>query len=604
MQHALRLVNSASTGVRRPFGQGTDGLVNALVQHKNAMDAAALVCELDPDGRITYVNDLFVESTGHARQELMGVRLEDLSEHPAGRDGWVPGKEIWRGELAMHDRTGDIGWRTRTIVPIFRPDDSIEKYICIDIDITHQKQVEETLQLHATHDPLTGLPNRVLLEDRLKQALAQAARTGSMVGVLFIDLDQFKYVNDGYGHAVGDALLQAVASRLTSNLRSGDTVARLGGDEFVIVLPNVLRGRADVSTTAAKLLEAFAQPLQAGPHEFTVTASIGISIYPESGGTLNELLMNADAAMYRAKESGRNNCQFYAPEMHARAVERLSMESALRRAVELEQLELHYQPQVDLSTGEVVGMEALVRWRHPNLGLLPPQRFIPLAEETGLIMPIGEWVLRTACLQAKAWQEAGLAPLRVSVNLSARQLRQMHFATVVRRVLDATGLGPEYLDLELTETMVIGETIAMIKRLNEFRELGVRLSIDDFGTGYSSLAYLKTFPLEQLKIDQSFVRDLPHSNEAIGIAKAIVTMARGLRLKTIAEGVEKVEQAEFLKSIDCEYAQGSLYSRPLPAAEFAAFIREQTIARLADATPSPVVRTVRAGRALKSVEGK
>ena len=601
IQDALQLVNRTAASLREQFGRRIDGLMDALVQHKNAMDAAAIVCELDLESRITYVNDLFVEYSGCAREELIGMHLQDLGPHSADVEPWRPNGMIWRGEAAIRNCRGDIGWRNRTIVPIFKSTEEVEKYICIDIDITQRKHVEATLQQHATHDRLTGLPNRALLEDRVEQAIAQADRTATKIALLFIDLDQFKYVNDGYGHAAGDELLKAVAHRLTGSLRTGDTVSRLGGDEFVVLLQNMSRGTADASAAATKLLEVLGQPMQAGPHEFTFTASIGISLYPEHGRNLNELLMNADAAMYLAKDAGRNNFQFYAPEMSARAVERLSIESALRRAVEPEQFELHYQPQVAIATGEIVGMEALVRWRHPDMGLVSPNKFIPVAEETGLIIPIGEWVLQQACLQTKEWQDSGLRGLRVSVNLSARQLRQRHFAMVVSRVLEATGLGPEYLDLELTETMVMGETVAMINRLNEFRALGIRLSIDDFGTGYSSLAYLKAFPLEQLKIDRSFVTDLPHNGDAVGIAKAIVSMARGLHLKTLAEGVETVEQAQFLRSIDCEYAQGFLYSRPLPAGEFAAFMGGQSSNGFAELAASPVASAIPGHRVFKPV---
>jgi diguanylate cyclase (GGDEF)-like protein len=439
-------------------------------------------------------------------------------------------------------------------------------------NITERKAHESHIEYLATHDALTDLPNRNLLNDRITQAINHAGRVELELAVIFVDLDHFKYVNDGFGHPVGDELLRVIARELRSLVRGGDTVARLGGDEFVLLLDDLKNAAFAATAISRKVLERFSRPFSVGTREFTVTASIGISLYPGDGQDPNMLLMNADAAMYHAKENGRNTFQFSAPEMKNTAIERVALEAGLRRALQLEQFELHYQPLVLIATGEATGMEALIRWRHPELGLIPPAQFIAMAEETGLIIPIGEWVLRTACAQNKAWQDAGLAPLTVSVNLSALQLRHAGLVDLVARILDETGLDARYLDIELTETMVMGKSQLVIDCLHALKALGVTLSIDDFGTGYSNLGYLKTFPLDQLKIDRSFVHDLPDSSNAASIARAIVSMGHSLGLRVVAEGVETAAQAQFLASIWCEHAQGFLYSKPLPAVEFALWL--------------------------------
>jgi diguanylate cyclase (GGDEF)-like protein len=441
-------------------------------------------------------------------------------------------------------------------------------------DVTQRKAHERRIQHLATHDALTDLPNRNLLNDRITQAIIHAGRADLELAVMFVDLDHFKYVNDGFGHPVGDELLRVIAQELRALVRSGDTVARLGGDEFVLLLDDLKNAALAGTSISRKVLERFGQPFVVGAREFTVTASIGISLYPGDGQDPDTLLMKADAAMYHAKEAGRNTFEFSAPEMNDRAIERVALEAALRRALQLEQFELHYQPLVMIATGEAVGLEALIRWRHPDLGLMPPIQFIPIAEETGLIIAIGEWVLRTACAQNKAWQQAGLPPLPVSVNLSALQLRQAGLVDLVAGILAETGLDACYLDLELTETMVMGRSKSAIDALHGLKALGVTLSLDDFGTGYSNLGYLKSFPLDHLKIDRSFVHDLPESSNAASIARAIVSMGHSLGLRVVAEGVETPAQARFLASIWCEHAQGYLYSKPLPAAEFARWLQD------------------------------
>ena len=439
-------------------------------------------------------------------------------------------------------------------------------------NISERRAHERHVEYLATHDALTDLPNRNLLNDRITQAIKHAGRAKLELAVLFIDLDNFKYVNDGYGHSVGDELLRVIAKELRAMVRTGDTVARLGGDEFVLLLDDLKSAAADAATISRNVLRRFSLPFTVEGREFTITASIGISLYPGDGQDSDTLLMNADAAMYHAKEAGRNTFQFSAPEMKNRAIERVALEGALRRALQFGQFELHYQPVVLIDSGELTGVEALIRWRHPEMGLIPPAQFIPMAEETGLIIPIGEWVLKTACAQNKAWQDAGLPPMTVSVNLSALHLRHAGLVDFVARALAETGLNPRYLDLELTETMVMGKAQPVIDCLHALKALGVTLSIDDFGTGYSNLGYLESFPLDQLKIDRSFVHDLPESGNAVSIVRAIVSMAHSLGLRVVAEGVETAAQAQFLVSIWCEHAQGFLYSRPLPAADFALWL--------------------------------
>ena len=440
-------------------------------------------------------------------------------------------------------------------------------------DITERRSHAERMAHQANHDALTGLPNRSLLNDRIAQALAQARRADQHVAVLFLDLDGFKVVNDSFGHAFGDALLCSVAARLATVVRESDTIARLGGDEFVILLRNLARAE-DAVHVASKVLAAFSEPLQQDARDLHLSVSIGISVFPEDGDTCDTLLKHADVAMYRAKAQGRNGFQCYLQEMGIQAKERMEIEVALRVALECLQLELHYQPQVDGNSGRIVGVEALIRWRHPELGMVPPVRFIPLAEETGLILPIGEWVLRTACAQAKAWNAAGGTELSVAVNMSAKQFQQQDVPALVRDVLDSTGLPVHCLELEVTESTLMHNTDAIVETMRQIKNLGVRLALDDFGTGYSSLSYLKRFPIDVLKIDKSFTFDVITDAGAASITRAIIAMARSLNMTTVAEGVETVEQLEFLNALGCDVIQGYLISRPLPAEQITLLLNE------------------------------
>ena len=429
------------------------------------------------------------------------------------------------------------------------------------------ERTQANLYRLAHFDALTGLPNRLLFLDRLSQMMAQANRNERLVAIMLLDLDRFKAINDTLGHTMGDLLLKGVAERLAGCVRGDDTVARLGGDEFIVLLPEI-RYIEDAATVARKILNALAQPFPLDGHEIFIGTSIGIALYPFDE-ELNALLRNADTAMYEAKQQGGNNYQFYSAEMNTASLKHLSLEGALRRALERGEFELHYQPQIDLTRGEIVGVEALVRWRHPDLGLLGPMEFIPLAEENGLIVPIGEWVLRTACAQVRAWQEAGLRPIRVAVNLSARQFYQKDLVGTVARILEQTGLDSRYLELEITESCLMQNTQTTVALLTELSRLGVRFSIDDFGTGYSSLSYLKRFPIDTLKIDRSFVCDIGTDPDDAAIVKAIIALAKSLEMHVIAEGVETPEQLHFLRTHGCNEIQGYLVSRPLPADEVA-----------------------------------
>ncbi len=440
-------------------------------------------------------------------------------------------------------------------------------------DISERRSHAERIAHQANHDALTGLPNRSLLNDRIAQALAQARRSEQHVAVLFLDLDGFKFVNDSYGHSFGDALLRTVAARLGVVVRETDTIARLGGDEFVILLPALLRSD-DAVQVAAKVLDAFKVQISQDGRDLHLSASIGISLFPQDGDSCDLLLQHADVAMYRAKANGRNGYQSYSNEMGAQAQARVELEGALRTALERDQLELHYQPQVDRKDGRIVGVEALLRWHHPTLGMVSPARFIPLAEETGLIIPIGEWVLRTACAQAQAWQQAGHGGLTVAVNMSAKQFQQQDVPLLVREVLSQTGLPAQCLELELTESALMHDTDATVETMRQIKRLGVRLALDDFGTGYSSLSYLKRFPIDVLKIDQSFTFEVTSDDGAASITRAIIAMARSLNMTTVAEGVETKEQLDFLGALGCDVMQGFHISRPLPVGQLTALLGE------------------------------
>jgi diguanylate cyclase (GGDEF)-like protein/PAS domain S-box-containing protein len=523
-----------------------------------------------------YANSRAAEITGYSVQELLSLAIIDLV-HPDEQE-MIEERyaAVARKETVSRQFETSFVHKDRIRVPVEvtsartvwhgRPAELV-----IFRDITERKKSEEEIQQLAYYDTLTRLPNRTLLHDRLHQAIALANRNNRLVGVLFLDLDRFKGINDTLGHVAGDRLLKAVAERLLATVRESDTVSRLGGDEFIVILSG-LAHEEDISKTAEKILAVIAEAIIIDSREIYTTASIGIAVFPDDGADSTLLLKNADIAMYQAKEQGRNNFQFFSKEMNVKALEHLMLETSLRRALERNELFLVYQPQMELHSGQIVGMEVLLRWRHPDLGVLAPTRFISLAEETGLIIPIGEWVLRSACTQNRAWLDAGYRPIRMAVNISVGQFRQQNFVEVVASILRETGIDAPLLELELTESMVMTNAASTVDLLGELKAMGVSLSIDDFGTGYSSLSYLKHFPIDRVKVDRSFVRDIGNNADDAAIAGAIIAMSHSMNLKVTAEGVEHQEQLQFLASRGCDEIQGYILAQPLPADELAGFL--------------------------------
>ncbi|NHZ95149.1 EAL domain-containing protein [Massilia sp. CCM 8734] len=508
---------------------------------------------------------------GRTRWETVaGMRETDWGKaHMAQLAARAPFADL---EYETVDEQGEARWFSINGEPVFDASGAFRGYRGTGTDITSRKHTEQRIRHIAQHDVLTGLPNRSLLPDRLSQAVAYSQRYERPAWVLLIDLDRFKFVNDSMGHKAGDVVLMTVAARLRAALRETDTVARLSGDEFVVILTeHEERLQADV---VQRLMDAVAQPVPLGTKEFFVTCSIGVAVYPTDDTPADSLIEHADIAMYRAKKLGRNNFQFYTPTMNDEAQERVRIESALRSALERNEFVLHYQPQVNLATGQVVGMEALIRWQHPELGVVAPDRFISVAEETGLIVPIGAWVMRTACAQNKAWQDAGLGMLRVAVNLSARQFGAANLLADISDVLARTGLAPSLLEIELTESLFMSDVTLAVELLHSMKSLGVNLSIDDFGTGYSSLSYLSRFPIDVLKIDRSFVSDITRDANDAAIVASIIALAHNLKLSVIAEGVETAEQLDYLRRHGCDEMQGYYFSRPLAASAFEELLRQ------------------------------
>jgi diguanylate cyclase (GGDEF)-like protein len=734
IQEAIRAVNRGAASLRVQYGQRIDSLMNSLMQHKSAVDQAAIVLELGLDGRILGVNELFERSSGYARAEALGRELAEFGRPAGGTAPWSPSSDVWNGEVVVAGRSKRLQWY-RTIVPIFDGSGGIERYLCIDIDITERKEFERAivenakrqtliadlgrkalasndldelfgdavqaaaqglgtpcaalfeaapftnrlgrqlilragagrlaqaaglqlgcagevldesalpglrpwlaplaamhklrggldagvvsgsrlsgvlgvytdaerrfedddavflrgianilataLERHearsrltymAQYDALTNLPNRRRLGACLEEAIGQAAHLGRRAAVMFIDLDRFKNVNDMLGHGVGDQLLVQAAARLEACARRGDVVARLGGDEFAVVLPQLEAhhdSEADAAQVAGRIIEALAQPFHLQGQQLFVSASIGIASYPQDGSNAEQLLKSADTAMYGAKNNGRNNFQFYSAALHENAAQRLQLESQLRQALERGEFLLHYQPKLDLASGSVSGFEALLRWQHPERGLVPPLEFVSILEDTGLIIPVGEWVIEEVCRQLRSWEAAGLVAPPVAINLSARQLQQAGLADAIERVVRAAGVDPALLEFELTESMLMADPEAAVAILCRIKALGIRLSVDDFGTGYSSLAYLKRFPLDALKIDRTFVRDLPDDPDDAAITKAVIRLAHSLSLKVVAEGVENIAQLRELEQYDCDEIQGYYISKPRPAADCVAFL--------------------------------
>ncbi|MEW6313468.1 MAG: EAL domain-containing protein [Pseudomonadota bacterium] len=540
----------------------------------------------DADAVLVSVNPAFTRITGYVAEEVIGKNPRLLS---SGRQDkafyqamWhdITESGHWQGEIWNRRKSGEVYPEWLSISPVRDRSGRLTHYVGIFSDISEHKAAEAQIEFLAHHDPLTGLPNRLLLRDRFERAIAHAVRAGEMVALLFIDLDDFKNINDSLGHPVGDQVLQVVGRRLRGCMRETDTVSRQGGDEFLVMLTGITDSDA-VAQNARKILERLTEDVQTDGRILNTSGSIGISMYPADGRDFNTLLKHADTALYHAKASGRSAYRFFTEAMNASSLLRFELENHLRRAIENNDFVLHYQPVIEFGSNRIVGAEALIRWHSPKMGMVAPGRFIPLAEETGMIVPIGEWVLMEACRQAQEWRRDGLPDMIVAVNLSAVQFRRGNLVETVAAALAASGLPPACLELELTESILIHDTEHTLDMVRQLKSLGVRLSLDDFGTGYSSLSYLKRFAVDKLKIDQSFVRDMVGDEDVAAIVRAMLDMGRNLRLLTIAEGVERKDQMEFLVRCGCTQGQGYYFSRPVPAQEFVGLYSESGCLRVA-----------------------
>ncbi|MBY4676647.1 bifunctional diguanylate cyclase/phosphodiesterase [Marinobacterium arenosum] len=568
------------------YQHNIDQQQEALRANARDLEVAARVFETategivvtSPDNRIVAVNTAFSDITGYSEAEALGRDPSFMSSgnHSAEfyDELWqtLAAEGRWQGEIVNRRKDGTLFPEWLSISACYDTQGRVVNYIATLADMTERRRAEERLQYLADYDPLTDLPNRHLLSQRVTQALASAQRYGGQLSLISIDLDRFKNINDSLGHGVGDQILQQIADRLRQAVRENDVVARLGGDEFAVLMADQDSPTA-VANLVNQLIATIAEPLAGVGGELVITPSVGITIYPEDGSDFETLLRNADTALYHAKEQGRNNFQFFASEMNTRVSERLTLEAALRQALNRQEFELFYQPQYSCDDSQPQGCEALIRWRHPELGLVSPADFIPLAEEVGLILPIGYWVLDSACQQGADWLAAGYRPITIAVNVSASQFRT-DLVGSVRRALDKTGFPAELLVLEVTESILMDDVQNTARTLAQVRQMGVKVALDDFGTGYSSLSYLKTFPLDKLKIDRSFIAGLPGDQEDGALTRSIIEIARHLKLKTIAEGIETPEQRDFLWQAGCDQLQGYLYARPVPAAEMGAQLEQ------------------------------
>jgi diguanylate cyclase (GGDEF)-like protein/PAS domain S-box-containing protein len=537
------------------------------------------VLSIDLKGRITYLNAVAEKITGWTREEAAGTDIDDVfiiidgsTRKPCLNPLKTALEQNKTVGLTRHciliRRDGDEFAIEDSAAPIHDERGATTGAVIVFHDVSLARAIEVEMSHLAQHDTLTKLPNRTLLQDRLGQAITTAGRNGTRIAVLFVDLDGFKHINDSLGHAIGDKLLQSVAKRLLASVRTSDTVSRIGGDEFVVLLSEVAHA-GDAGVKAGKILAVLNAPLEIDQHNLRVTASIGVATYPEDGQETAMLIKNADLAMYQAKENGRNNYQFFEKDMNVRALERQSVEENLCFALDRDELVMYYQPKINLKTGEITGVEALIRWQHPERGLIGPLQFISVAEDCGLMLPIGNWVLRESCRQAKAWQDAGLRPIEMAVNVSSVEFRNEDFLEGVRAILEETGLSPHYLGLELTESVLMQHAEFTVPVLKKLKAMGVRLAIDDFGTGYSSLSYLRQFPIDTLKVDQSFVHGINADTDDATIINAVINMGGNLKHRVIAEGVETVEQVAFLQAHGCDEGQGYYFSHPVPASQFA-----------------------------------
>jgi diguanylate cyclase (GGDEF)-like protein/PAS domain S-box-containing protein len=559
---AEQAVVEAERRYRGIFDNAIEGIFRSSVDGRfiEANPALAQICGYESvDELVTTCRDIGRQVYVDPQRRAEFIRLVNVRGSVSGFES-----QIFR-------KNGDVIWVSENARAVIDEQGNVQAYEGMLADITERKRYQARIEQQANYDTLTGLANRSLLQDRLRQSMLACSTYGTCLAVAFIDLDRFKFINDSLGHQVGDELLKCMAKRLLTCVRDIDTVARLGGDEFVLLI-NDLGGPEPLRKMMERIHAVIAEPWVIEQGEFNVTASMGVARYPDDGTDAQTLLKHADSAMYRAKDRGRNGIQFYTNDLHVQLVENLEMESKLRRAMEREQFLLHYQPRIDLISGKCLGAEALIRWQLTPQETIYPGRFIPLAEETGLIVPIGRWVLETACRQNKAWQDAGLPPVVISVNVSARQFRQEDFLQTVLAVLKKTGLEARYLEIELTESMVMHDAEKLVAMLDELKRIGVQMSVDDFGTGYSSLSYLKRFPVDRLKIDRSFVQDLMSDKDDATIVRTIIALGHNLGLHVVAEGVESAEQRDFLKQNGCDEAQGYFFGHPVGGGDFAAVL--------------------------------
>ncbi|WP_275355015.1 EAL domain-containing protein [Methylophilus sp. YYY-1] len=554
----------------------------AIVTLESIGDA---VITTNMQSEVTYLNPVAEKMTGWSKAEAMGRPILEVFRILNESTRKLAANPV--DVVLAHNKVCGLANHTLLIAksgaeyaiedsaaPIRDQDGNILGVVLVFHDVSDARQMAQKMTYLAEHDYLTDLPNRLLLTDRITQAISAAKRRGSKLAILFFDIDHFKRVNDTLGHEVGDQLLKVLSKKLQMCIRASDTLSRQGGDEFVVLLPE-LTDDAVPAEIAQKILFSIKDPISIANHELFITASIGIAVYPDDGDNVDVLTRHADAAMYHAKNSGRNNYQFFTKEMSARVAAQLTMENSLQKAISNNELLLFYQPKVSIKTGKIIGAEALIRWVHPQWGMMMPDRFIKIAEDSGLIRGIGHWVLREACAQNKKWQDSGLPEIPIAINVSVVELHHAHFTQEVTKVLLQTGLQPYHLELEVTESVAIQTEVTVINDLNKLKEMGVRLSVDDFGTGYSSLSYLKLLPVNTIKIDKSFIRDIQVDANDAAIVTAIIKMSQSLGLTVIAEGVETQAQLEFLQSHDCDEMQGYLFSRPLPADEFAALLAQQ-----------------------------
>ena len=543
---------------------------------KNAPEAILIT---DSEGKILLVNKSFVSLTGYKKQEVVGKTPSILKSNLLAQEFYakmwrsLKNKGSWKGEILNKRKTGEIYQEWLSISSLKNKNGEITNYIGIFADAKSRTVQSQQSLSKQYYDPLTKLPNRFLLQDRLEFMINHAKRNNELMALLLLDLDRFKLINETFGYEAGDTLLKTVTDRLITCVRDVDAVFRLGADEFAIILEEIAQ-LEDAAKVARRILESFSVPLEINGQEIYISTSIGISIFPTDGGGKVPLMQSAEAAMLRAKEMGSNNYQHYKPAMNTRAAEQLALENNLRSALSRDEMLVFFQPQLELKSNKITGMEALIRWKHPEMGMIPPVQFIPIAEATGLIIPIGEWVLRSACKQAVEWQKSH-KPLVISVNLSARQFQQQDLVSIVKNVLSETGLEPKFLELEITESLGMKNPEQTLKTLTGLKAMGIKIAIDDFGTGYSSLSYLKRFPIDTLKIDRSFVMDMPEDQSDAEIVKTIIALARSLDLGVIAEGVEKDSQARYLLENGCEKMQGYLFSPPVPPQEFLRLLNKQ-----------------------------